>query len=146
MEPFPHHYSVTAAGRPDSNLTSCADDAPALTVAPPPQFGGPGDQWSPESLFVAAVANCLILSFRAVATASRFEWCSIDCVSEGTLDKIERTLKFTSVLTRVKLVIPADGDREAAERLLDKAHRTCLVSNSLACDSHLESEVLVEGA
>jgi organic hydroperoxide reductase OsmC/OhrA len=31
------------------------------------QLGGPGGQWSPETLLVAAAAECFILTFRAVA-------------------------------------------------------------------------------
>lgn len=34
-------------------------------TAPPVQFGGDGKEWSPEDLFVAAVADCYLFSFKA---------------------------------------------------------------------------------
>jgi hypothetical protein len=33
----------------------------------PREFDGRGNQWSPESLLAAALADCFVLSFRAVA-------------------------------------------------------------------------------
>ena len=143
MASFPHSYQVTVSGKPEGSLLGSSEQAPELVVGPPLQFGGPGGQWSPEDLLVAAVANCFILSFRAVATASGLAWTSLQCASEGKLDKVDRTLRFTEITTRAKLVIPASTDQEAATKLLHKAEQICLVSNSLNSEVHLECEVVV---
>lgn len=145
MQDFPHIYKVISSGNVDGDLISGAENLPKIVVAPPKQFGGTGEQWSPEDLLMAAVANCLILSFKAIAKASKFEWEQIECEAEGILDKVERKLLFTHVVCRVKLVIPASQKKETAERLLLKAEETCLVSNSMSCESAIECEIVVQG-
>lgn len=141
MQSLPHHYTVTVTGQPEQNLICSVDHVPPLTVAPPPQFGGPGDQWSPEALLMAAIANCLVLSFRSIAKASGLSWLSIDCVSEGKLDKVDRKVQFTEVWTRATLVVSAADDVDRALQLLNKAEQTCFVSNSLSSESHFKGEV-----
>ncbi len=141
MQDLPHSYSVAVVGTPSDHLVAKGDQLPPITVAPPVQFGGPGGVWTPEELLMAAVANCLVLSFRAIAKASNLEWLNIDCESEGTLDKVERKVMFTKVVTRVKLVIPESADKDKAARLLQRAEDTCFVSNSLNSESHLEIDI-----
>lgn len=141
MKDLPHLYRVTSEGKSTGNLITRAENLPDMPVAPPLQFGGPGDQWSPEDLLMASVSSCLVLSFRAIAKASKFEWSAIECESEGVLDKIERKVQFTGILSKVKLLIPASESKEKAEKLLHKADASCLVSNSLSCMSRLECEI-----
>ena len=74
MHQLPHSYVVSAAAKTESNVTLASDKLESFISAPPEAFGGPGDLWSPETLLVAAVADCLILSFRAIARASSYTW------------------------------------------------------------------------
>ncbi|HVH05896.1 MAG TPA: hypothetical protein VNE71_07860, partial [Myxococcota bacterium] len=55
MKPYPHFYTVVATGAPAGSVTLETPGAPALASAPPAEFDGPGDEWSPESLLVGAV-------------------------------------------------------------------------------------------
>lgn len=143
MHAFPHQYTVSVNAGASGTLSASGENTPELVVAPPLQFDGPGDQWSPEELLVAAVANCFVLSFRAITKASQFDWLGIQCSSVGTLDKVDRTLKFSAMETRVELTVPAGTDTETAEKLLHKAERTCLVSNSLDCEKTLHCSIVV---
>lgn len=145
MSELPHIYRVTVEGKPTSSLTATAANLPALEVAPPAEFGGPGDKWSPEQLLMASVANCFVLSFRAIANASRLEWSSIECLSEGTLDRVNSKVQFTRIVTRATLTLPATQDSAAAQAALTKAEQTCFISNSLSCESTLECELIVGG-
>ncbi len=112
-------------------------------TGPPKEFGGTGTEWSPEDLLVAAVVDCYILSFKAIAKASRFEWGSISCDATGTLDKVDRFPQFTGFKISVNLVVGPEADMEKAERLLHKAEKICLITNSLKADSELDIEVVV---
>jgi organic hydroperoxide reductase OsmC/OhrA len=141
MQQFPHHYSVVARAGAQGDVTLEGDRLPALTSAPPGQFGGPGDRWSPETLLVAAVADCFVLTFRAVANVSRLPWVSIECDVSGTVDRLERVTQFTALEVRARLRVPAGTQEEQALRLLQKAEETCLVTNSLKAPCHLEASV-----
>ena len=145
MQDLPHHYIVSASARSDSNVTLSSRGLEDLESAGPPEFGGPGDVWSPETLLVGAVADCLILSFRATARAAKLEWDSLQCEVVGTLDKIERATQFTGFEVSAELTIPAGGDAAKAERLLEKAEHHCLITNSLKAESRLTTRVLVSG-
>jgi len=145
MQNLPHQYIVTADAQAAGNVNLSSAGAPDLPSAPPAEFGGPGDQWSPESLLVAAVADCFILSFRAIARASKFEWDSLSCEVEGTLDRIDRITQFTDFDVAATLCIPAGGDEDRARKLLEKAEHVCLITNSLKAESHLEINVETSG-
>jgi peroxiredoxin-like protein len=142
MQELPHHYRVNITGDVTNHLKVTADNLPDMQVAPPLLFDGPGDQWSPEDLLMSSVASCLILSFRAIARISKLDWLSIQCECTGELNRVERKTCFTHIHLRVMLELPADGNVEKAEKLLHKAEETCLITNSLACATHLESEII----
>ena len=144
MQAYPHHYNVHAAAETEGSVLVLSDGLPTLTTAPPPQFGGPGGQWSPETLLVAAAADCFILTFRAIATGSKLAWRRLDCDAEGILDRSDGVVRFTALHLRARLVIPADGDAERAKRLVEKAETACLVTNSLAFRPTLTAEVVAE--
>jgi OsmC-like protein len=91
MQNFPHHHAVMATGSVLGDIELNADRLPPLRSGSPPEFDGPPGQWSPETLLVAAVGDCFILTFRAVARASGLAWTSLACRVSGTLDRVERT-------------------------------------------------------
>ncbi|GAB1262746.1 OsmC family protein [Aurantivibrio plasticivorans] len=138
MKALPHHYTASSKGNPEDNLITQSDALPSISVAAPADFDGPGDQWSPETLLMASVANCFVLSFRAVANAMQFQWLEIECKADGVLDKVDRSIQFTDILTTVSLTIPSSVDTAKAEKVLEKSHRACLISNSLSCETRLE--------
>jgi organic hydroperoxide reductase OsmC/OhrA len=146
MQDLPHHYFVSAEGTSAGDVLLDAPRVPVLRSASPAEFGGPGDRWSPETLLLGAVADCFVLTFRAVAQASRLPWSFLRCEGVGTLDRVDRALQFTDVTIQVSLSVPAGVDPYRARRALDKAEQNCLVSNSLKTTIHLEADVAVAAA
>jgi organic hydroperoxide reductase OsmC/OhrA len=142
MHPYPHRYLVSAKSSPTGSVPVSASGLPDLATAPPKEFDGPGDQWSPELLLCAAVADCFLLSFRAIARASKFEWRELDCQVEGVLDRVAGVTQFISFATQATLRISADADDAKARALLDKAEHCCLIANSLRGTRTLVVEVI----
>ena len=142
MEPFPHHYTATASGdKANSHVTVTASDLPGLTTNAPAEFGGPGNQWSPESLLMAAVADCFVLTFRAIAQGSKLEWNQIQCQATGTLDRIERKPQFTEIQLHVTVTPQGDIGTERLQRILEKAEDSCLITNSLSATVSMTSDI-----
>jgi organic hydroperoxide reductase OsmC/OhrA len=139
----PHRYSASAAAGIGGDVTLESRSLPRLASAPPLEFGGPGDRWSPETLLVAAVADCFVLTFRAVARAAQLPWNELRCDVVGTLDRVERVTSFTHFVVRAELEVPDGVDAERARSLLERAERTCLITNSLKAQTTLEAAVLV---
>ncbi|GAC1300249.1 MAG: hypothetical protein NVS9B2_22800 [Steroidobacteraceae bacterium] len=141
MHPFPHRYLVNAAVRPDGDVPLSAEGVRIIESAPPKEFDGPGNQWSPEGLLTAAVADCFVLSFRAIAAASKYQWVSLEARTEGTLDRIDGKMRFTRFDTHAKLHVAEGADIDRGKKLLEKAEVTCLVANSLSSERHLTVDV-----
>ena len=118
--PYPHHYEASASGPPHGVVTVTSPRLEALSTAPPPEFGGPGDRWSPETLLVASVANCFVLTLRAVARASGVRWLHLDCRVEGVLEPVEGVTRFSRIVTHAKFFVPDGADEAAARKLLER--------------------------
>jgi len=146
MQPYPHHYRVEANATAAGPVVLSAAGLPSLESEPPAEFDGPGNRWSPESLLVAAVADCFVLTFRAVARASKLEWSEIRCHAEGTLDRVERVTRFVGVRVVAELTLPDPDRAEFARRLLEKSEKSCLVTSSLACPVELDATIRGVGA
>jgi uncharacterized OsmC-like protein len=84
----------------------------------------------------------MLLTFRAIARASRFEWRELSAEVEGVMERIEGNSRFTKLVTRVRLVVPAGTDAAKARRLLEKSEQGCPISNSLTAERHLEAEII----
>jgi len=95
---------------------------------------------------VASVADCFILTFKAIARASRMDWVSLRCDAVGILEKVDRVTQFTGFRIQATLEVPEGTHQEKALRLLEKAEKSCLITNSLKAESQLDAEVLVKDA
>jgi len=144
MQGFPHHYLTTASGGAEGVVVVSGEGLTDLDTHAPPQFGGPGGFWSPETMLSAAVANCFILSFRAIASASKFEWTSLECKVDAELDRPERVTFFTAFNIHAVLHVPSSEKLEMAERLLEKAESICLVTASLKSETVLTTDIRVD--
>lgn len=141
MQAFPHIYRVAGTTAHEGAVTLTSPGLEALKSWPPAEFGGPGDAWSPETLLVGAIADCFLLSFRAIARAGGLAWTSVSCSVDATLDRIDGVTRFTHYTLNADLHVPASTDEEAAEKALHKAKKTCLISNSLSAEGELKAVV-----
>ncbi|MBN1418040.1 MAG: OsmC family protein [Planctomycetes bacterium] len=125
-----------------------AGEKPALTVATPPEFGGPEGVWSPEELFVGSVGSCLLSTFLYFAERFQLPFGSYTSTSRGTVEQRPEGLRFTGLDVSIVLQVP-DGkalEKAVALRLKEKLEKYCPVSASLACPVRLTFEVTLEGA
>ena len=143
MQAFPHQYSVTASGRVAGDVTVASPGLPAFASAPPIEFDGPGDRWSPETLAVGAVADCFVLTFRSIAKFSKLAWISLTCEATGTLDRVDRVTQFIAFTVHASLDVPEEANEEQARRVLARAEQTCLITNSLKANCRFEAAVRV---
>ena len=142
MHPYPHLYQATASGSATGGVAVTSPALPEIATTPPPQFDGPEGHWSPETLLCAAVADCFILTFRAVSRVARFEWQKLDCRVEGTLERVEGRTWFTRFTTCATLTVTPGTDPAKARSLLERAEQSCLVANSLCGKRELKIEIV----
>jgi organic hydroperoxide reductase OsmC/OhrA len=118
MFPYPHTYFASAVAATTGPVAVESPQLPSLESASPPEFDGPGGMWSPETLLCASLADCFILTFRAVSRAAHLEWLSLECRVQGVLERVERLPQFTSFATIAKLSVPIGVDVEKGGLIL----------------------------
>jgi len=141
MLPFPHTYTASATVHPSGDALVASPRLTPHASAPAAEFGGNGHQWSPEALVIGAVADCFVLTFRAVADAAHFPWQSITCEVTGRLDRVPEGARFTELHVRARLGV---ADMELMDRgnvLLHRTERHCVLTRSLHATTTLEAEV-----
>jgi len=135
-----HLYSVTVnwEGERRGNLISPEIDAynnhskETIAVATPPEFpkGMPGI-WSPEHLFTAAVSSCLMTTFLSIAENSKLDFTAFSCESNGVLEVVDGKYMMSEIILSPTVTIVDEKDIARAERIVEKAEKSCLISNSI---------------
>ena len=119
-----------------------APGLPPLDFASPPEFGGPGGLWTPEHAFVTAANSCILLTFVAIADFSKLSFKRLSSSARGKLEKVEgEGIRFTSIDVELRVEVGSEADIARAERLVQKAEASCLVSKSLKTPVRVKAEV-----
>ncbi|HVN82962.1 MAG TPA: OsmC family protein [Terriglobia bacterium] len=141
---LPHFYESRIEWTGEKKGRLSAPGLPPLEVATPPEFDGHDGFWSPEHYFVAAVNSCIMTTFLAIAEGSKLQFESYQARATGKLEKPENEgYRITEIIIRPRLVISQSKDMERAGRILQKAEKHCLISNSIKTSVRLEPQILV---
>lgn len=117
---------------------------PVIEVATPVEFpGGHPDIWSPEHLFVGAAEICLMTTFLSIAEKSKLHFVNYTSEAVGTLEKTEEGLRMTKIVIYPKVVVTETEDIERAVKLLEKAEKHCLISNSMKTEVSMEPHAML---
>lgn len=118
-----------------------------LHVATPPEFpNGIAGVWSPETLLLSAVAGCYVNTFLALANKFDFKTSALACEAVGTVAVVEGKYAFTNIRLYPTLTLSEEQDEVVALNILEKAHRYCLVSNTLRCPVEMHEKILLPAA
>jgi peroxiredoxin-like protein len=118
---------------------------PSLKVDAPPEFKGHEGAWTPEHLFVGAVNSCFMTTFMAIAENSKLDFVSFKAAADGKLEKLDGGFMMTEIVLHPTLTISHARDAERASRILEKAEKHCLISNSVKTEIRLEPEINFSG-
>lgn len=148
-----HLYHVDVAWSNDRKGMMCSPElnnsgtfqSGCIEVATPPEFpkGMPGI-WSPEHLFTASVASCLMTTFLAIAENSKLDFISFRCSTDGKLEKVEGKFQMTEVLLEPVVTVKEEKDKEKALRVLEKSEQNCLISNSVKARVVMKPTIEIE--
>ncbi|MCS6806895.1 MAG: OsmC family protein [Acidobacteriota bacterium] len=141
---LPYYYDTIVEWTGERKGLLSASNLPTLTVATPPEFQGHEGIWSPEHLYVASVNSCLMTTFLAIAQMSKLEFVKFRSQARGQLDKVEgQGFQITNIVIEPQLTIARESDRERALRILEKAEKHCLISNSIKTTVRVQPDIRV---
>lgn len=114
-----------------------------VTTSPDWWPDAPEGLHTPQQMLLAACASCqLVMMFRtAQSLHTEFKDASVDAV--GTMDEHDGVWRFDEIHLQVKVVIEDESDRKKVERVVELAHNTCPINNSLSTPVIVESEIVV---
>jgi len=143
IERATYPIEVRWSGKKSAAATSSRDRLPELALASPPEFGGPPEVWSPEHLYVAAIASCFLTTFEAIAEISQLPIHSFEVAARGELVRGEdRRYRFTKVELEPRIVVEDERDAERALRLIPKADAACLITRSVSAEVVVHPEIV----
>jgi peroxiredoxin-like protein len=115
-----------------------------IEVVTPPEFDkGIAGFWSPEHLFTAAVQSCFMTTFLAIADFSKLEIVKLSCKAKGILEKVDGKFFMTEIILEPTIQIAKEEDYEKTEKIILKAEKACLISNSIKSRVTVSSNVFI---
>lgn len=106
----------------------------------PAYFGNP-DTVNPETLLLAALASCHMLTFLAVAAKRGFQVSHYRDKAEGSLAKnAEGRIAITHCVLKPEIgFLDQTPSAEELRKMHESAHRNCFIANSLNADVEILS-------
>jgi organic hydroperoxide reductase OsmC/OhrA len=111
-----------------------------------PLFRGDPSLLNPEELLVAALSSCHMLSYLALAARHGLVVVAYEDAASGTMALAGGGGRFTEVVLRPRVTVPAGGDEQLATRLHDQAHQDCFIAASTNFPVRHEAVVVVGAA
>jgi len=121
------------------------DGKPDLLGSATPVFKGDPALYDPESLFLAAISACHMLSYLALAARKGVTVVAYEDDARGTL-VIERNGRFSEVILSPRVVVAEEDQIALARELHETAHEQCFIANSCSVPIRHQATVIVGGA
>lgn len=154
MPTYDYHCTVEwtgAAAGPTVDAKTFSRDGQATVPGVPPvpvsaasEFRGDGRRMNPETLFVASLATCQMLTYLYVAARQGIAVTAYADAATGVLALKDGRLRMTSVTLRPAIRLAAGTDVEQARALIEKAHQDCFIGQSITSDVVIEPQFTVE--
>jgi len=139
-------YEVAVDWDRDRASQLSTDGRPTILSGPPEDFPlGEPDRWSPEQLFLGALASCTMISFLAHADHKGVEVRNYTARIDGTVMRRLEDSRYAFVHVHQRpLVVVAEGQADRARELIGKAERDCFISASTTAEVQNDGEIVEE--
>ena len=98
----------------------------------------------PEHMLLGATEACHFNTFMAIAKNSKVEILKYSSTSMGDLSFTKgEGYQFQKIVVKPVITV-READLERARRVLEKAHKACLISRSINCECEMEVEWITE--
>jgi len=114
----------------------------AIPVSSLPMFGGTAERWNPEDLLAGTLAHCHMLTFLALAAKAGIEVHAYSDRAEASLVTENRVSRVGEILLQPTIKVAAGTDLAKVEELFQKAHKYCVIANSITAKVAMEANVI----
>ena len=114
----------------------------SIPVSSLPAHGGLGERWNPEDLLAGTLAHCHMLTFLAIAAKARVEVLGYQDRAEATMVTEDRVSRVETILLQPTIRVAAGTDAAKVEELFQKAHKYCVIANSVTSKVDMRPTVI----
>lgn len=125
-------YKTSLVWTGKKNCTLSSEEKPEIRVSSPLEFNGEPGNWTPEDFFVASVETCHMATFLSFAEKAGMKLNGYKSHANGILEYLDGDFRFTRIVLFPTIVVGKLVNEQDVYTLLDKAHKHCLVANSIA--------------
>lgn len=118
----------------------------AILFSSPAEFKGEAEFYNPEELFVGSVEMCLMLTFASILDKQKLPVEAYYSEATGTLEYANGELRFTRIVIKPTIIVPAASDAPKVLHALELAHRNCMIANSIQAEVKIEPDVEVSAS
>ena len=83
-------------------------------------------------------------TFLAIAEFSKLDYLSFKCDSKGIIEKVDGNFVVSEVLLFPEVVIKDPSKSDRMKRVVEKAKKACLISNSITSKITMETKITVQ--
>jgi organic hydroperoxide reductase OsmC/OhrA len=127
------------------NTVASAPGKHGIHASSGPGFGGDAARWNPEDLFGAALAQCHLLTFLALAHKVKLDVLTYDDDVTVELVTEGRTSRIGRVTLAPTIGVAPGTDADLVRTMFEKAHKYCFVANSTTAEVVMTPTVVTRG-
>ena len=141
-----HSYKMNTESISKKVVTMHIEGMDEVKAASAPDWWheAPKGTFSPQTLFVAASASCLILSLYEVAERMHVNFKHAYVDAYGEMEEVEGVWKFAKIELNATVNIEDESMRNKGAKAIKMAHNFCPIKNSLSIPSIMKYEIVVD--
>ncbi len=116
-------------------------------ISIPPEMDGPGVGTNPDEMLLGAAATCYIITLAAMMQRSHLDKKDLLMESEGIVDVTNGVFTYKKIIHRPTIILREDAtfeDEKLAQRLAEKAEKSCMISRAIQGNVELELQVTIK--
>lgn len=115
-------------------------------ISIPPEMDGPGIGTNPDEMLLGAAATCYLITLANLLENSSLEVEALCMTSQGFVDVTNNVYTYMRIVHKPVMKLPityTERDYRLAQRLAEKAEKTCMISKALRGNVMIELDVTI---
>ncbi len=142
MITYPIHFETTGNTKAgiQTKWNSCASNID-ISCSVPKEFEGPGEAFSPEDLYLLAIQNCFIGTFKVFAEHSKLNYTNLQVISKLKVDKDEQSKPWMDTI-HLQITVSGVSDERRLNLIVNKTLETGFILRSVK--TKITSELVIQ--
>lgn len=139
MVKYPVNFEAEVEYSGGENWNLETEEGLETAMSVPEEFGGDAEKPSPEDLFNASLASCILATFKVTAQRKELQY---DKINSNCSTSLDRGKEGRPIMKEAEIKVSVEGvsDQELAEKVGKISEKNCFIHNSVKTDVRTEFE------